>query len=198
MTEEELCGLVSDCNAGQNDKEAWFFWEAAKKVNPKVVVEIGIYGGGNLKVLSTLVEDKDGLVIGMDYDWSHWSQRKWELSDCICPAMLLDGDSHLQETLYKLRGILGGRQIDVLFIDGDHSCAGALMDYNMYSPLVRTGGIIGVHDLVDGGSPGQNEMGEFNVKGAWARMHSSIKKEFYNTRADGSINGFGIGYLIKE
>jgi len=41
-----------------------------------------------------------------------------------------------------VRGILGSRKLDFLFIDGDHSYEGVRRDFEMYSPLVREGGII--------------------------------------------------------
>jgi len=36
----------------------------------------------------------------------------------------------------------------VLFPDGDHSYEGVKRDFEMYSPLVRPGGIIAFHDTV--------------------------------------------------
>lgn len=197
MTEQEMHELCDKYNAGQHYKEACFFWEACKKIDPKVVVEIGLYGGGNLKLLSMLVTDSNGLVVGMEYDWTHWDQRKWEISESICPVKLIDGDTHHKETLVKLKEILNGRQIDVLFIDGDHTCAGCLMDYDTYSPLVRKGGIIGIHDLKDGGDPGQNKAGEFNVKGAWDRICDPKNNSLYDRYSFNCVDGFGVGYIIK-
>jgi len=37
--------------------------------------------------------------------------------------------------------------IDLLYIDGDHTLAGAFADFNGYSPLVRPGGYILLHDI---------------------------------------------------
>lgn len=42
-------------------------------------------------------------------------------------------------------------QIDVLFIDGDHSYKGCLADINTWSPFVKDGGIIFFHDADEGG-----------------------------------------------
>ncbi|MCS7366302.1 MAG: class I SAM-dependent methyltransferase [archaeon YNP-WB-062] len=38
--------------------------------------------------------------------------------------------------------------MDFLFIDGDHTYEGVKKDFEMYSPLVRGGGIIAFHDIV--------------------------------------------------
>jgi predicted O-methyltransferase YrrM len=41
----------------------------------------------------------------------------------------------------------GDRQLDYLFIDGDHHYEGVKRDFEMYAPLVRTGGLIAFHDV---------------------------------------------------
>jgi len=40
--------------------------------------------------------------------------------------------------------------IDLLFIDGDHRYEGVRKDFEMYSPLVRKGGIVAFHDICPG------------------------------------------------
>ena len=42
----------------------------------------------------------------------------------------------------EVRRALGSNQIDVLFIDGDHSKNGVMREYSMYEPMVRRGGAI--------------------------------------------------------
>lgn len=60
---------------------------------------------------------------------------------------LLKADSHRKETLEKIKEILDGELLDFLFIDADHSYEGVKMDFEMYSPLVKPGGIIALHDI---------------------------------------------------
>lgn len=38
--------------------------------------------------------------------------------------------------------------MDFLFIDGDHTYEGVKKDFEMYSSLVRRGGLIAFHDIV--------------------------------------------------
>jgi predicted O-methyltransferase YrrM len=47
-----------------------------------------------------------------------------------------------------IKGILNGKKIDFLFIDGDHSYLGVKKDFELYAPLVKRGGIIAFHDIV--------------------------------------------------
>ena len=59
-------------------------------------------------------------------------------------------DSHAPSTLEKVRTLLAGRKLDLLFIDGDHSYDGVKKDFEMYSTLVAPDGVIAFHDIVDG------------------------------------------------
>jgi len=58
------------------------------------------------------------------------------------------GDSHSPGTLERVREILGGQELDFLFIDADHTYEGVKRDFEMYSPLVRRGGVVAFHDIV--------------------------------------------------
>jgi predicted O-methyltransferase YrrM len=50
--------------------------------------------------------------------------------------------------LEKVKSILGKRKLDFLFIDGDHTYEGVKKDFEMYSKLVKKGGIMALHDIV--------------------------------------------------
>jgi len=63
---------------------------------------------------------------------------------------LIRGDSHDSRTLERVKKILGGEELDFLFIDGDHTYEGVRRDFEMYSPLVRRGGVVAFHDVVPG------------------------------------------------
>jgi predicted O-methyltransferase YrrM len=60
---------------------------------------------------------------------------------------LIRADSHLEETKQRVLRILGGDLLDYLFLDGDHTYEGVRQDFAMYAPLVRSGGIIALHDI---------------------------------------------------
>ena len=60
---------------------------------------------------------------------------------------LIRADSHLTGSLQKVKSALKGKSLDFLFIDGDHSYRGVKQDFEMYSPLVRKGGLVAFHDI---------------------------------------------------
>jgi predicted O-methyltransferase YrrM len=59
-------------------------------------------------------------------------------------------DSHLEEARDRVAAHFGHEPLDLLFIDGDHTYDGVSRDYELYAPLVRDGGVIAFHDIVDG------------------------------------------------
>jgi predicted O-methyltransferase YrrM len=110
---------------------------------PEVIVEIGSDAGGTLWAWSQLPGPPQ--VIGVDLPGGPYSTgRQLDAHG----ARVVVGDSHRPETRNLVRRMLPGGAADVLFIDGDHTYAGARADYQAYRPLVREGGLIVLHDIV--------------------------------------------------
>lgn len=63
--------------------------------------------------------------------------------DCPRWAFILGNSSH-RDTISKV----ANQRFDVLYVDGDHSYAGAMSDLHAYSQLVRPGGLVLVHDVL--------------------------------------------------
>src|SRR6266852_5091273 len=61
---------------------------------------------------------------------------------------LIRANSHFAETKEQVLRVLQGERLDYLFIDADHSYEGVLRDFQMYAPLVRSGGMVAFHDIV--------------------------------------------------
>jgi predicted O-methyltransferase YrrM len=59
----------------------------------------------------------------------------------------IQGNSQQIVTLDKLKSLID--EIDVLFIDGDHSAQGVKNDFSMYSPMVKQGGYVVFDDYLD-------------------------------------------------
>ena|SRR5579864_726354 len=121
---------------------------------PERCLEIGTNYGGTLLLLCNL-SSPSARIISVDLPLGRFGggypRRKIPLFRKFPkPGQqlhLLRGDSHLQATKERVSGILDGESLDYLFLDGDHTYAGVRQDFEMYAPLVRSGGIIALHDI---------------------------------------------------
>ena len=179
-------GLISPI---QSRQELVPVLEIVRQARPRTVMEIGTANGGTLFML-TRVAAPDATIISLDLPGGDWgggyAAERIPLYEAFgLPAQkmrLLRGDSHRPESLDQVREILAGRTIDFLFIDGDHTYEGVRMDYEMYSPLVTPGGMIGFHDIAytEGVTRLWNEV----------KANSAQPREFVSTAAP--VYGIGL------
>jgi predicted O-methyltransferase YrrM len=126
----------------QDVREFWPLVEEVSSINPKRILEIGSSHGGTLWFWDKLA--KDGQVVSLNFNVEH--SVTMDFSSAASELSCLWMNSHASETLEVVKNIFQG-EIDFLFIDGDHFYEGVKSDYEMYSPLVRPGGIIAFHDI---------------------------------------------------
>ena len=80
--------------------------------------------------------------------------------------------------------------LDLLFIDGDHTYDGVRRDYEMYSPLVKPGGVIVFHDICTHAAELNCHVDQFWNELKQDRAHL----EFVENPAQGM---YGIGVITK-
>lgn len=112
-----------------------------------VLMEIGIRRGGTLAFWRTLFP-LNILTIGLDFE-GFTPTRLSELEACYRRLVTVLGDSHSPQIITQVSDILQGEPLDFLFLDGDHTPAGVAQDFTNYAPMVRTGGVIGFHDITE-------------------------------------------------
>ncbi|MGC8981860.1 MAG: class I SAM-dependent methyltransferase [Minisyncoccia bacterium] len=169
-----------------------------KELNPKFIMEIETAQGGSLFYFCKLARD-DATIISIDLPEEPFGGGYPEWKIPIYQAFkkenqklyLIREDSHKQETLEKVKEILNGNQLDFLFIDGDHSYEGVKKDFEMYSPLVKKGGIIAFHDITPKGIP--------ELTGGVPKFWQEIKDNFRKKELikDLEQEGYGIGVIIR-
>ena len=122
-----------------------------RDLNPKRILEIGTYKGGSLYIFSRQIDNLN--MISVDFPMIG-ERLKWLKTFLIKriplknqKLWLLREDSHKKETLNHVKKILRNNKLDFLHIDADHFYKGVKKDFEMYSPLVRKGGIIAFHDI---------------------------------------------------
>jgi predicted O-methyltransferase YrrM len=155
---------------------------------PQRVLEIGTAEGGMLFLLAW-ASAPQARVLSLDiqtYDaarlrlYRGFGRRGQHLD-------VLHADSHLEATRKDVEQFFRNARLDVLFIDGDHSYDGVRDDYELYAPLVRPGGLIAFHDIVDGRPETSGDVPRF-----WREIRSSLVEplELVESWDQG---GFGIG-----
>jgi predicted O-methyltransferase YrrM len=154
---------------------------------PRRVLEIGTANGGTLYLLSWACA-ADARILSLDIkEFEPLYRRMFEsFGRGSQQVSVMQADSHLEATRDAVRGYFG-EQLDFLFIDGDHSASSVQRDYELFAPLVRVGGLIAFHDIVDG-----PERLVGGVPAFWREVRTELDDavEFVESWDQG---GFGIG-----
>lgn len=190
----------------QDELTQLIVWALDHGCSFSVCVEIGTHFGGTLACWAEMSWCSPScappIVIGIDLplgeggpaEWGGISRertlernRAFELKYPHVKNIV--GNSHNDDTVDELKTLLAGRPIDFLFIDGDHTWEGVSADFRLYSPLVRSGGIVAFHDI----NPSiRNEQQNFGVPDFF-QLLPAARREVFSVGA----NWGGIGaYLV--
>lgn len=131
-------------------------------LRPKTILEIGsAYGGALWWWMQVCPEDATFISIDPNpmgsAGWESWLRGDQKL-------FVVRKNSQSGETVETVRKILNGKNLDFLFIDGDHHMPVPRLDYENYSPFVGRG-IIAVHDTE-------------HPKDEWARRNPDLAKQW--------------------
>jgi predicted O-methyltransferase YrrM len=176
--EEELTSLIRD----------------VRTLKPQTVLEIGTAHGGTL-FLWTRLAQQNAVIVSVDLPGGKFGGGYPKRRATIYRRFtgknqklyLLRENSHSPSTLDKTKKLFGGKPVDLLFIDGDHTFEGVKMDWEMYSPLVRPGGMVAFHDIA-------GNYDDTQVKRLWDSIKSGFKHNEYALDPTGY---YGIGVLTK-
>jgi predicted O-methyltransferase YrrM len=141
----------------QEEREVCALVALARDEGARHAAEIGSFLGGTLFMMTRLFPDDADLL---SVDWPEVADDETMRFPAARKAFhegfararqrvrVIHGDSHAPATIARVEAALGGRPLDFLFIDGDHSLAGVRADFAAYARLVRPGGLIAFHDIV--------------------------------------------------
>ena len=140
---------------GQVRSEMLQFGNLLKELAPRRSLEIGTNYGGTLFLLCE-VSSPEAKVISVDLPLGPFGggypARKIPIFRRFPKSgqelHLIRADSHLAETKRQVLQLLQDEKLDVVFIDADHTYEGVSRDFEMYGPLVRSGGMVAFHDIV--------------------------------------------------
>jgi cephalosporin hydroxylase len=165
-----------------------------RELKPKKILEIGSMYGDTLfwwLIFSEKVMNIDLPLPPHDPRYSRQQEAysKWGKWSTLLnkELMTIKDNSHEYKTFTYAKGFLG--EVDFLFIDGDHSYEGVKKDFELYSPLVRKGGVIAFHDII----PNPN-YGDIQVPQFW----NEIKTKYPSREIIKNKDQFGIGVIVYE
>lgn len=129
--------VAQNSKASQDKTELEELLRTVGEIQPKVILEIGVHLGRSMKVWDEAFRPEWMVGIERDtcYDYSE------------VPGKVITGvDSGHEFTKLGIEQMLEGKKIDFLFLDGDHLYNAVKRDFELYSPLVRQGGVVAFHD----------------------------------------------------
>ncbi len=143
---------------------------------PVSYLEIGCRHGGSLFVAAAFLPPGSTLI-ALDLPGAAWgiSSSEVELQH-VAAALTAEGyqahvlllDSQSRDAKSQVESILDGRDLDAIFIDADHTLAGATADWECYRGLVRDGGLVAFHDIAD-----RADTPDVEVHRLWSTLRST-------------------------
>lgn len=127
------------------------------------VLEIGTWIGGTALLWAMMVAPHNGIVYCCDlsFNWgtfwardpvtgiiTGWDCQFYSKSPYAKFIKEIQGDTHEHAYIERVKNTVGD-PVDFMFIDGDHSYDGVRADFYNYASLVKSGGYIAFHDIVD-------------------------------------------------
>jgi 23S rRNA U2552 (ribose-2'-O)-methylase RlmE/FtsJ len=204
-TAREIAGLaIGKKGATQKITELSPLLSLLKRRKLRTVVEIGTAQGGTFYAWCKIAEP-GALIVSIDLPHGPFGGgytlkdikkfRKYKRKGQ--KLYFLRRDSHRQKTKRELIGILHGRKIDFLFIDGDHRYAGVRRDFQLYSPLVKENGLIVFHDILF-----HPRVQNCKVDKFWNEVKNRFKYVEYIDRKDdrgwGQWGGIGVIRYVNQ
>lgn len=159
---------------------------------PKRVLEIGTDNGGTLFLLAW-ASASDARLLSVDVR-AYGRLRRWLYQSFGRHGQsvgIYTGDSQSEETRLAVQRYFRTAPLDFLLIDGDHAYDAVRRDYELYASLVRPGGLIALHDIVDGPETSVGGVPRF-----WREIRSDLRdvNEIVEAADQG---GYGIGVGIR-
>jgi Methyltransferase domain len=141
-----------------SDEDARTLLDAAR--DARRVVEIGVYEGASARALVEVLGGGAELHL-IDPYGSHpdalpggWGASEWATRRTLARAVARRGRDapsvHWHVALSQDVAVGWQAQVDVVFIDGDHSEQGCERDWSAWSPFVAVGGWVVFHDAREG------------------------------------------------
>lgn len=173
----------------QKEGELMEFLGVVRDRQPTGILEIGSYRGGLTWAMRQVVPD--AFIVTVD------NRTMPPPTLTVASDIHVDGDSGSEDVVDEVWRLFEGQDLDLLFIDGDHSYEAVKRDYHAYAGTVEPGGLIAIHDVsVPHENTAAHDVIRFWNEIRYGRPHATIFHPagdgFWTTVSDWG----GIGCLI--
>lgn len=191
--------LIAECDPMQNPWEVNETLIFLERYEIKTVVEIGMYQGGSFCCWSRGIASQPDHLIGVTRDEVEllptFREKACRGRHYEPDVDLVFGLSQTPETVAQVHRLLDGAPIDFLFIDGGHSFGEVALDWQIYAPMVRPGGVVAIHDV----NPGAQDILRFWESEIKMSHRSVLIADAANRDPDSGLpwGGLGIGLVLR-
>lgn len=199
MNKEERAVVVQEAMEKykpiQNAIELEMAMEVVQTIQPRVIVEIGTYRGGSLRCWSACAAS-DAIIVGTDTPGTP-PEVEASLQSWLKPGQrgkIFLGDLTTEAFRDEILKWVGA-PIDFLFIDGNHNWDYIERDYRFWAPSVRSGGMIGFHDIWEVNQPGLDSPRFWKELTAPGMLWGGVHAIFGSTDP---TKAYGIGIVQKR
>jgi len=158
------------------------------------VVEIGVYEGASAVALAGVLDPRADLHLIDPFGHHHdalpsgWGATEWATRRAVARAARNGPRVHWHIALSHQVAADFTEQVDLVFVDGDHSEAGCELDWQSWHPLVKVGGCVVFHDARAGqpdgrGLPGPTAVIDSHFRGGESTPGWEIVEEADRTVA---------------
>jgi len=135
-------------NLLQTREEARQVYNRIFELKPSLLMEIGTGEGGSHRLwMDAAPENAEIILIDLPVQVPEWKFKSWKKWYKKGQRSVLFYNSQNPETFRKVKQYLNRKELDFLFIDGDHHYECVKRDFEWYGSLVRKGGLIVIHDI---------------------------------------------------
>lgn len=128
-----------------------FLWDTLTALRPQVAAETGTWkgGGSTYFIASALKANGAGILYTVENNNDLHAEAVHNFYT-LWPHLVPYVKFHLGDSLAVYRDVMAKMVLDFVFLDGNHDADVSLQEFQLFTPLLRIGGVIMVHDWYNG------------------------------------------------
>jgi len=162
-----------------------------REYKPNNILEIGTYTGVTFWLMC---QYSSGFKVSIDIVPPEYAEEREKHRMFASDVVLINASSQNPNTVNTVLKQTDNSKFDLIFIDGDHTFDKVMEDFNIYSKLLSTRGVVAFHDI----NPNHIHKDTYGVRRVWDGLIGH-KMEIISKQKEGTVkygyphNSGGIG-----